>query len=467
MNTSIFKAYDIRGVYPTDINEEVYEQVIAAIAHFFKSKLGKEHPTVLLSRDMRLSSPSLYDVALKTLVACGIHVIDADLLPTPTFYFGVLKYQYDAGIHVTASHNPKEYAGTKFVLRDGNTIIKIGRATGMSDIQELAVNKSYGAYTNDGSSEPKRDILEAEVMDAMAEFDLSTFRPLTVVADPANGMGSLYLKAVFEHIPGTLTMINEQLDGSFPAHQADPLDFDNLKPLQDEVRKMNADLGVEPDGDGDRIFFVDEKAQIVPATMITSLIASEALAKDPTATVIVDIRYTRNVAHIVEKTRGQLHYSRVGHAFITQDVNDKHAYFAGESSGHFYFGETGGAESAVKVLLFVLHAMSTQQKPLSEILESLHTSFESGERNFVLPDSVNAKELLEKLKDEHKDAQISELDGLSVDYPDWRFSIRTSNTEPLLRLNVEADTQALTDKYFAQMTSRIESTGAKQKTSHA
>lgn len=466
MNTSVFKAYDIRGVYPDQLNEESFEAITAAIAHFFKNKLGKDHPTLLLSRDMRISSPSLYEVAKKTLVACGVEVIDADLLPTPTFYYGVLKYQYDGGIHVTASHNPKEYAGTKFVLRDGNTVLKIGKSTGMLDIQDLAVNKSYDPYTNDGKVTESPNILADEVADALKDFDISTFKPFTVVADPANGMGGLYLKEVFKHIPGTLEFINEELDGTFPAHQADPLDFDNLKPLQDLVREKKADVGVEPDGDGDRIFFVDERAEIVPATMITALIASEALAKNPSAKIIADIRYTRNVSHIVEAAGSKMLTSKVGHAFITQDVNTNHAYFAGESSGHFYFGETGGAESAVKVLLYVLHAMSTKGQPLSQILASLHTSYESGERNFVLPESVKAADLLTQIQQEHTDATISSLDGLAVDYPDWRFNIRTSNTEPLLRLNVEADTEADMKTHFDELTRRIEETGATQKGSH-
>ncbi len=466
MNTSIFKAYDIRGIYPTDINEEVFETVIASIAHFFKQKLNNQSPKILLSRDMRVSSPSLYQVALKTLVASGVQVIDADLLPTPTFYYGVLKHKYDGGIHVTASHNPKEYAGTKFVLRDGDQIIKIGKETGMNDIRELATNESYPPYTNTGTVVQNRTILDEEVEEALADFDTSQLKPYRVVADPANGMGSLYLKKVFEHIPGTLSMINDELDGTFPAHQADPLDFDNLIPLQEEVKKEGADFGVEPDGDGDRIFFVDEKGAVIPATMISALIASQVLTHNPQANVIVDIRYTRNVTHVVEKHGGTLHISKVGHAFITQDVNRHEAFFAGESSGHFYFGANGGAESAVKVLLYVIDAMSRSGQPLSRVLESLHTSFESGERNFVLSVGTVAQDLVKKIAEKYKDGTVSELDGLAVDYADWRFNIRSSNTEPLLRLNVEADNEQLMQQHFETLTQLIIESGASIKGSH-
>lgn len=466
MNSAIFKAYDIRGVYPTDINEEVFERVIAAIAHFFKQKLNNPSPTILLSRDMRVSSPSLYKVALKTLVASGVTVVDADLLPTPTFYYGVLKHKYDGGIHVTASHNPKEYAGTKFVLRDGDQIVKIGKETGMNDIRELAMNESYDRYSNTGRVIENHTILDEEVVEALSDFDTQAFKPYRVVADPANGMGGLYLKKIFEHIPGTLTMINEELDGTFPAHQADPLDFDNLIPLQEEVKKESADFGVEPDGDGDRIFFVDERGDVVPATMISALIAQQVLSQDPKAHVIVDIRYTRNVTHVVEKHGGALHISKVGHAFITQDVNRHNAFFAGESSGHFYFGSNGGAESAVKVLLYVIDALSRSGQPLSKVLESLHTSFESGERNFVLETGTVSQTLVSDIAKKYEDGVVSELDGLAVDYPDWRFNIRSSNTEPLLRLNVEADSQQLMQQHFETLTQLIIERGARIKTSH-
>jgi phosphomannomutase len=260
-------------------------------------------------------------------------------------------------------------------------------------------------------------------------------------------------------------MINEELDGTFPAHQADPLDFNNLIPLQEKVKEIKADVGMEPDGDGDRIFFVDERGEVVPATHISSLIASEVLKTHKGAKIIVDIRYTRNVSNIVKKNGGSVSISKVGHAFITEQVNSEGAFYAGESSGHFYFGQTGGAESAVKVILYVLLAMSETGKPLSAILKDLESSSESGEINFVLPAGVDSKTIVKEIADEHKDGTISWLDGVSVDHPDWRFNIRSSNTEPLLRLNVEADTPELMKEKFDTMVTRITGTGAKIKQS--
>ncbi len=463
LNPAIFKAYDIRGVYPTDVDEEGYAKIVRGIISFFVRELKNEHPTVILGRDMRLSSPSLFAVAKKELVKSGAHVLDIGLSPTPTFYYACIKYKADCGIDVTASHNPKEYAGSKFVIRQGTEILKIGKATGMDKVKQYAQTEDFVPYTDGGTVTVIDDAVEQEVADALAEVDASAIKPFKVACDPANGMGSLYIKALFDKIPGELVTINFNLDGSFPAHQADPLDFNNLIPLQDKVKEIGADFGLEPDGDGDRIFFINEKAEVVPATHISSLIAQEVLQEHPGEKVVVDIRYTRNVQNIVKKCGGTSIISKVGHAFITEDVNKNKAYYAGESSGHFYFGHTGGAESSVRVILYVLLAMSKSGKKLSEILAELQTSFESGEFNYVLPETVKAVDLTTEIAKEHPDGQISRLDGLSIDYPDWRVNIRSSNTEPLLRLNVEASSQELMEQKRDEMMARITSAGATPK----
>ncbi len=465
LNPTIFKAYDIRGVYPTDIDEDGFRAIARGIITFFIKSLKKESPIVVLGRDMRISSPSFFEIAKEELVKTGAHVLDIGLSPTPTFYYACIKYQADCGIDVTASHNPKEYGGTKFVARNGDKIIKIGKTYGMEEVKQNALTGTFAPYKDGGTVTVIDDAVEQEVADAIAEIDASAIKPFKVACDPANGMGSLYIKKLFEKIPGELVTMNFELDGTFPAHQADPLDFDNLKPLQEKVKEVGADLGLEPDGDGDRIFFIDEKAEVVPATHISSLIAREVLMKHPGQKVVVDIRYTRNVQNIVKKHGGTSFVSKVGHAFITEDVNNQKAYFAGESSGHFYFGKTGGAESSVRVILYVLLAMSETGKPLSEILKELQSSSESGEFNFVLPESVKAVDLTSEIEKEHPDAQISKLDGLSIDYPDWRVNIRSSNTEPLLRLNVEADTVALMEQKRDEMIARITKSGAQPKTS--
>lgn len=464
VDPKIFKAYDIRGIYPSQINEENFESIIRAIYTFFSQELRKKDLTVVFGRDMRISSPALFEVAKKTLVASGATVVDIGLSPTPTFYFAVLKNGFDVGIIITASHNPKEYAGVKFVRREGTKIIKIGKSTGMDQIVQICLARQFAPYTNNGKVVEKKDILEDEIKDALALFDTSKLKAYRIACDPANGMGALYVKKLFEQIPGELITMNFELDGTFPAHQADPLNFNNLVPLQEKVKEVKADLGIEPDGDGDRIFFIDEKAEVIPATSISSLITQEVLERNPHAQIIVDIRYTRNVEHVVKKFGGPPPYiSKVGHAFITEDVNREKAEFAGESSGHFYFGQTGGAESAVRVILYVLMAMSLSGKPISQILKELRTSYESGEFNFVLTADVDNKKLLQDFAEEYKNGKISWLDGVAIDFPDWRLNIRTSNTEPLLRLNVESDDPKKTEEKLKLLTDRILSTGAKRK----
>ncbi len=465
INQSIFKAYDIRGIYPTDMNEEVYALIVRGIYSFFVRSLKKDKLTVVLGRDMRVSSPSLFEVAKNELVKSGATVVDIGLSPTPTFYYAALKYGYDVGIDVTASHNPKQWAGTKFVMRDGEKIIKIGKSTGMDKVKEYVLNQDFVEYKEGGKVIEKHDVLDEEVESAIKEskIDISKIKKFKIVADPGNGMGSLYIAKLFEKVPGDLVKMYFDLDGTFPNHEADPLKEKNLMPLQQRVREEKADLGIAPDGDGDRVFFINEKGETISATFITSLIAQESLDINPGATVVVDIRYTRNVSNVVKKHGGKTFISKVGHAFITEDVNREHAYFAGESSGHFYFGSIGGAESAVRVILYVLDAMSREDKPISEILEHLKTSHESGEYNFVLPETVKPKELLQKISETYKTGEISWLDGLAIDYPEWRVNIRTSNTEPLLRLNVESETAELTQAKLDEFRNIVLAAGAKAK----
>ncbi len=257
--------------------------------------------------------------------------------------------------------------------------------------------------------------------------------------------------------------MNFELDGTFPVHQPDPLDFKNLIDLQKKVKEEKADLGIAPDGDGDRIFFIDEEGKVIPATLITSLVAREILKRSPGQKIIVDIRYTQNVINAVDKFKGKHVISTVGHALITELVNKEKAEFAGESSGHFYFKEIGGAESSIRVILYVFDVLTRENKPISEIVSELHTSIESGEFNFILKDGTDAKRLLKNISDSYFSGTISWLDGVSVDYPDWRFNIRTSNTEPLLRLNVEGKSEGLVSEKVKELKEKIIEQGATSK----
>jgi len=296
--------------------------------------------------------------------------------------------------------------------------------------------------------------LEDEVENALTLFNHPQIKKFKIVADPANAMGAQYIEALFNKIPADLIKMNFNLDGSFPAHQPDPLNFDNLKELQKRVLEEKADFGLAPDGDGDRLYFIDEKGQVIPATIITALVARELLKEHPGATILVDIRYILATKKIVEEFGGKSAVTRVGHAFITEELGKLGGIFAGESSGHFYYQANGNAESQLNTILSVLKVLTEEGKTLSQVADELRRSSESGEINFRV---TNAPEILEALKERYKDGELVTLDGVSVNYPMWRFNVRTSNTEPLLRLNVESFDQKEMEEKRDELTNFIKS----------
>lgn len=432
---NIFKSYDIRGIYPEEINEEFAVSITRAIYKLISDQLSSTKPlTIAVGRDMRLSSPAIFEAVTKTLVELGAKVIDLGIVSTPTFYFAVFKYGYDGGIQITASHNPKQYNGLKIVRRSPTGLVKIGKNTGMDDIKKLSREGIKIIARGEGSITNKEDVLKEEIQNALKIAGYPEIKKYKLVADAANALGALYIDGLFKTIPGELVKMNFELDGTFPAHQADPLQKETLVELQKKVVAEKADLGLAPDGDGDRLFFIDEKGEIVQPSLITSLIAKELLTDKKGETILFDIRYILTPKKIVEEYGGKYEITKVGHAFITEKMHETGAIFAGESSAHYFFRETGNAESQLPIILIVLKVMTREGKPLSEIIENLKRSHESGETNFRVK---NALEIIEALKEKYSDAEISTLDGVAVSYKDWRFSLRSSNTEPLLRLNIE------------------------------
>jgi phosphomannomutase len=438
----IFKAYDIRGIYPTQLNENNIVSIIQAIYTFFSQKIKKDKFSVVLSYDMRLSGPKLFNAAKQTLVDMGAQVIDTGMLSTPSFYFTVSHYGYDCGIQITASHNPKEWNGMKFVINSPTGLIKIGKSTGMEEIKKMSTQGIKMHAQKDGAvvEKPATDILKDEVENALSLFENPTIKKYKIVADPANAMGAQYIDAIFKKVPADLTRMNFELDGSFPAHQPDPLNFDNLKDLRAQVIKDSADFGLAPDGDGDRLYFIDEKGNVIPATIITALVSRELLKENPGATILFDIRYILGSKKIVEEYGGKSVVTKVGHAFITERLSQTGGIFAGESSGHFYYKANGNAESQLATIICVLKVLTEENKTLSEVAKELQRSYESGEFNFK---TANAQIILEKLKEKYKNGELDILDGVSISYSNWRFNVRISNTEPLLRLNVESYDQSI------------------------
>lgn len=449
----IFKSYDIRGVYPTEINEENAEQIVRSIYKFFTDKLGRKTVTVALGYDMRVSSPSLFEVAKNTLLSMGAHVVDVGLVSTPTFYFAVRKYNYDTGLQITASHNPKEYTGMKFVINSDTGLIKIGKPTGMEEVKRLALEGFEFEPEGEGTFESKTGILEDEVENALSIFDYPEIDKFKIVADPGNAMGGTYIEALFRKVPADLVKMYFDLDGTFPNHQPDPLQAETLVDLQKRVVEEKADVGLAPDGDGDRLFFVDENGNIVPPTVITAIVSKSLLEKHPGGKILFDIRYILTPQKVVEELGGTYEVTRVGHAFITERMNADGGLFAGESSGHYFFQATGNAESQLAVLISVLKTMTEEKKTLSQLVEEYRKSNESGEINFKV---TNSPEIIEALKSAYADGVIDTLDGIAINYPDWRFSVRTSNTEPLLRLNVEGYDGEVVKQKTSELVAKIE-----------
>ncbi|KKP99932.1 MAG: Phosphomannomutase [Candidatus Levybacteria bacterium GW2011_GWB1_36_18] len=454
IDPSIFKSYDIRGIYPEQINEKNIRLIARAIYSFFKLKIEKEKFNIFLAYDMRLSGPQLFDAVKNELLQMGADIIDGGQLSTPSFYFAVFNYKYDCGIQVTASHNPKNWNGMKFVLYSPRGLIKIGKPTGMDDVQKALSEEASEMIKTRGNVTKRDGILEDEVNKALDLLDNPNIKRLKIVADPGNAMGAQYVEALFEKIPGELIKMNFELDGSFPIHEPNPLKFETLSDLQRKVVEEKADLGIATDGDGDRLFFIDEKGKVVPSTSITSIVARELLKRYPGELIYFDIRDILGPQKIVEEFDGRSEIVRVGHAYITEAMNKTGGIFAGESSGHMFFRANGNAEWNLPVILIILKVISEENRTLSDLVEELRRSYEMPEYNFEVS---NASEILNALKEKYKEGKFWDIDGVSISYIGWRFNVRTSNTEPLLRLNVEGYSKIEVEEKFSEIKDFIKS----------
>lgn len=447
VNSSIFKSYDIRGIYHNEINEKIAYQIGRGFATFLLNEFKKKKIKVVVGRDMRLSSFSLSKALKKGLIDSGMIVIDIGLASTPTFYFAVLNYKYDAGIQISASHNPKEYNGFKMVKNTFSGLLKIGKNSGIEELKDIVVSGRFINENKKGIVIKKSGVLNDEIKKLFKIIKPNRKKSLKIVADAANAMGALDLNALFKKLPHRLIKMNFKLDGSFPVHEPNPLKFETLSALKNKLLEEKADLGIAPDGDGDRVFFINEKGEVIPASHITALLTSEVLKKYPGEKIAFDIRYKWTPQKVIIDNKGKPVIVPVGHALITQAMREENIVFAGESSGHYFFRETGFSESTLLVILMVLEIMISENKKISEIINPLVDSFESGEMNFELKNREEIEEKFTILKKIYKNGIISEFDGLAIEYKNWRFSLRVSNTEPLVRLNVEAkDKKTLTQK---------------------
>lgn len=435
---SVFKAYDIRGVYPDELDEKLAHKLGRAFAAPRQREVGDEPLTLAVGADMRLSSPALKKELIRGLTEQGADVVDVGLISTPTFYFAVAFYGYAGGIQVSASHNPKQYNGFKLVRAKG---IPVSRDTGMKDLEAAVQAGAFPTPTRTGVVTEKSGVLVDAVREETRGLDASKIKPLKVVVDAANAMGALDIEAIFEDLPCELIRVNFELDGTFPNHPADPLVEENLAQLQAAVREHRADLGIAPDGDGDRTFFLDETGAVIRQEIVRGIMAQLALQEHPGATVCYDIRPGRITRDLIAQAGGRGVVTPVGHSLIKEVMLKEDAVFGGESSGHYFYQFPFGTfEAPIRLIRQFLQFVSEHGKPVSQIVTPYKKYFHSGEIN---SDVAEVKTVLERIKTQYADGQLNLLDGVTVEYPDWWFNVRGSNTEPLIRLNLEAKTPEL------------------------
>jgi phosphomannomutase len=439
--SGIFKSYDVRGLYPNEIDAPTVAQIARALVTMLRAEYGQDQLKIVVGGDMRVSTPELKAAVIEALIAHGVEVVDVGLVSTPTYYFAVAFYGYDGGIQVSASHNPKQYNGLKMVRRSAGPI---GKGNGMEEIERLAgTDLSWSGPSGHVviHQEILTDLMSAEVH----EDDRRAIKPLKIVVDAANAMGALDVEAILKDVPIELVRLNFELDGTFPVHQPDPLDPKNLEILRQAVIEHHADLGIAPDGDGDRYFFVDERGEVVRQEILRGIMAQIALRETPGATVCYDIRPGKITKDLIEEAGGKAIVTRVGHSHIKKAMIEAGAVFGGESSGHYFYQFPFGTfEAPAPLVLKFLRWVSEQGKSLSEAVAIYRSKYtNSGEINSEVED-VSA--VLKTIQEKYSDGEISLLDGVTVTYPDFWFNVRGSNTEPLIRLNLEATTPALMEE---------------------
>lgn len=428
VNPGIFKAYDIRGIYPTDLNEDIAYMIGRAFATFLKAE------KVIVGHDMRLSGPAVFDAVTRGLTDQGADVISIGLVSTDQYYFACTKLGLP-GMMVTASHNPKAYNGFKMVRKMPQLL---SGDEGIQDLRALVESEDFPQPARKGSISTA-DFKEEFVQHVLSLIDVNALKPLKAIADTGNGAVGPILQEVYKHLPIDLIGMYLEPDGSLPNHGLDPLQPENRAELEQRVVEEQAAIGLAFDGDGDRFFAIDDRGKFIPGDYLTALMGSYLLEKKPGAKIIYDVRSSWAVADMVQTNGGTSLVERVGHAFMKQRMSKEGALFAGEVSGHYYFSDFNCADSGLIPSLILLEMLSVKGGKLSDMLSDLEAKyFISGEINSTVDDQ---KARIELLAEKYSDGKQERLDGLSVTYDTWHFNVRPSNTEPLLRLNLEARSQ--------------------------
>ncbi|NTV40738.1 MAG: phosphomannomutase/phosphoglucomutase [Candidatus Moranbacteria bacterium] len=442
INPGIFKAYDIRGIYGTDFDEELAYRLGLAYSQMRKGELpAKKELEIVVGYDMRLSSQSLKEKLIAGLCDGGVNVVDIGLASTPTFYFAVAHYNYDGGVLVSASHNPKEYNGFKLVRERA---LPISKDSGIFVLRDLVVENNFSKASTPGKVTTKESVLQDQIKHDLSYSQLEKIKNFKIVIDPANAMGAQYFDELFKHLPMDIVKINWELDGSFPAHEADPFKKENVEDLCKKVIEEKADLGISTDGDGDRIFFVDNEGIALDPGVTRAILCKIFLTENPGGKIAYDIRPGRITRDTIVENGGVPIVTKVGHSLIKEQAIKENAIFAGESSGHFFLNMPEGCyEIPVIVTLKILEELSKSNQTFAQYAKAYERYFHSGEINTKVE---NGASKIEQIKQKYSDGIQNDLDGISIEYPDFWFNVRSSNTEPLLRLTVEARTKEVMEQ---------------------
>lgn len=427
IDASIFRDYDIRGIYPSQVNEDTYYIIGRAIATYLKIA------QIAVGYDTRLSSPALFKALVAGIREQGVNVVSLGLISTEINYFASGKYGFGANIIVSASHNPPQYNGLKIVLKG---VVPLHGDFGLPEIKKFTLGQTFQSASIKGRLATK-DVLNEWINHALSLIDVHKLRQLKVVVDAGNGMGGISWEKLIGKLPCEIIPLYFEPDGHFPHHIPDPLQGKNLLDLKEKIKETQADIGFALDGDADRLFVLDENATVLSGTVTTAMLAKHLIGRFGPAPVLYNVVCGKIVPETVSALGGTPIRVRVGHSIIKETMKRENALFAGEHSGHFYFRENYYADSSLIAGLLILEYLSVSHKPLSSVRKEFEKYAQSGEINYKLADAQN---VLKELRSEFKDAKsIDELDGLSIWYNDWWCNIRSSKTEPLLRLNVEAE----------------------------
>jgi phosphomannomutase len=438
IDVSIFKAYDVRGLYPSEVNEDAARQIGRAFVSYLQAQ------RIAVSRDMRLSSPSVAKAFIDGALHQGADVVDYGMMGTDMMYYAVARDGHDGGVQITASHNPKEYNGIKMVRREA---FPLSGEEGISDIRDMLQNGRLPEPSRPPGRVSQLDVRDEYTDHVMSFIDPSIVKPFNVVLDGGNGIAGMVAPRLFERLPCKVTALCFEVDGTFPNHEANPLIEENRRDIVERVKKDGADVGIAWDGDGDRCFFIDGTGDFIAGDFITALLAEAFLIRHPGAKIVYDVRASYAVKDTVAKYGGTALMNRVGHAFFKRRMREEQAIFGGEVTGHYYFRDNFYADNGFIPALLILELMSRKGQTLRELLAPLREKyFISGELNTRVKSMSLVQQKLDDLAAKYSDGNVYQLDGVSAEYPDWHFNVRASNTEPMLRLNLEATTPELMEK---------------------